>query len=236
MANTESLESITSVLHGKRKAREPKSCFPCRQRKVKCDNRIPCKRCVDRDHPELCIAQPRSKRVATLPTHNAQCIAGTETGNRDVSELSTPELIEHLRTSVKIIEETIPAIVNGLRRLEERSTEAEIQQREGVHAIDVDGETVYLGSNSLPAFVQRNSQYTGATTQSSYTVGQAILPAFGLNNATLAYPFSSTNPAATDEWSQLLRLLPSNNEIMRFGLVLCFLLVHSQPLFLFSFI
>lgn len=49
--------------------------------------------------------------------------SGTETGNRDVSELSTPELIEHLRTSVKIIEETIPAIVNGLRRLEERSTE-----------------------------------------------------------------------------------------------------------------
>jgi hypothetical protein len=75
MADTESLESITSMLHGKRKAREPKSCLPCRQRKVKCDNRIPCKRCVDRDHPELCIAQSHSKRVATLSTHNAQIIA-----------------------------------------------------------------------------------------------------------------------------------------------------------------
>jgi hypothetical protein len=92
---------------------------------------------------------------------------------------------------------------------------------------------VYLGSNSLPAFVQRKSQDSGATTQSSFTISQAILPAFGLNNATLAYPFGSTNPAATDDWSQLLRLLPSNNEIMRFGLVLYFLLVHSPHLFLF---
>jgi hypothetical protein len=92
-----------------------------------------------------------------------------------------------------------------------------MQQREGVHAIDVDGGTMYLGSNSLPAFVQRKSQDPGETAQSSITVGQALLPAFGLDNTTLAYPFSSTNPTSKDDWSQLLQLLPSNDEIMRFG-------------------
>jgi hypothetical protein len=53
--------------------------------------------------------------------------SGIEAGDRGVSELSTPELIEYLRTSVKTIEETIPALVNGLRRLEERSTEVIVQ-------------------------------------------------------------------------------------------------------------
>ncbi|CAO3690948.1 unnamed protein product [Umbelopsis ramanniana] len=75
---------------------------------------------------------------------------------------------------------------------------------------------MYLGSNSLPAFVQRKSQDTGETAQSSITVGQALLPAFGLNNTTLAYPFSSTNPTSQDDWSQLLQLLPSNDEIMSY--------------------
>ena len=34
------------------------ACWPCRQRKVKCDNQQPCENCVKREHPQLCSYKP----------------------------------------------------------------------------------------------------------------------------------------------------------------------------------
>lgn len=53
--------------------------------------------------------------------------SGTVTENRDINELSTPELIEYVKKSVTTLQETLPAIVNGLRRLEDRCTEVIVQ-------------------------------------------------------------------------------------------------------------
>ncbi|CAI6335238.1 unnamed protein product [Periconia digitata] len=61
---------IDEILRRKRKAREYKACYPCRQRKVKCDQAVPCKTCVVREHPELCTyhppteSHPPAKRVS----------------------------------------------------------------------------------------------------------------------------------------------------------------------------
>ncbi|KAJ9657108.1 hypothetical protein H2201_008284 [Coniosporium apollinis] len=52
---------VDEILRRKRKAREYKSCYPCRQRKVKCDQQVPCKTCVVREHPELCTYHPPSE-------------------------------------------------------------------------------------------------------------------------------------------------------------------------------
>lgn len=35
------------------------ACWPCRQRKVKCDNKQPCENCVKRDHASLCSYNPK---------------------------------------------------------------------------------------------------------------------------------------------------------------------------------
>ncbi|KAL2818677.1 hypothetical protein BJX63DRAFT_429176 [Aspergillus granulosus] len=48
-------QEIDRVLHLKRKQRESKACYPCRQRKVKCDGNQPCRTCVRRDHPQICL-------------------------------------------------------------------------------------------------------------------------------------------------------------------------------------
>ncbi|KAH9807345.1 GAL4-like Zn(II)2Cys6 (or C6 zinc) binuclear cluster DNA-binding domain [Teratosphaeria destructans] len=53
---------VDEFLRKKRKAREHKACYPCRQRKVKCDLSRPCQTCRDRDHPELCSYHPPNKR------------------------------------------------------------------------------------------------------------------------------------------------------------------------------
>ncbi|KAF2495336.1 hypothetical protein BU16DRAFT_460954 [Lophium mytilinum] len=49
---------VDEILRRKRKAREYKACYPCRQRKVKCDQNVPCKTCIDREHAELCTYHP----------------------------------------------------------------------------------------------------------------------------------------------------------------------------------
>ncbi|KAL4976014.1 hypothetical protein BDW66DRAFT_159949 [Aspergillus desertorum] len=52
--NTVERQEIDRILRLTRKQRESKACYPCRQRKVKCDGSHPCRTCVKRDHPEIC--------------------------------------------------------------------------------------------------------------------------------------------------------------------------------------
>ncbi|KAF2012192.1 hypothetical protein BU24DRAFT_435594 [Aaosphaeria arxii CBS 175.79] len=60
---------IDEILKRKRKAREYKACYPCRQRKVKCDQSVPCKTCVVREHPELCSYHPPSETHPPAKRH-----------------------------------------------------------------------------------------------------------------------------------------------------------------------
>lgn len=53
---------IDAIIRAKRKAREPKACYPCHARKVKCDRNLPCDGCVKRDHADLCTYDRPSKR------------------------------------------------------------------------------------------------------------------------------------------------------------------------------
>lgn len=55
---------VDAIIRTKRKAREPKACYPCHARKVKCDRNLPCDGCVKRDHAELCsYERPLKKRT-----------------------------------------------------------------------------------------------------------------------------------------------------------------------------
>ena len=56
---------VDDFLRRKRKAREHKACYPCRQRKVRCDLARPCRTCVEREHPELCDYHPPNKKQAS---------------------------------------------------------------------------------------------------------------------------------------------------------------------------
>ncbi|KAJ5223371.1 hypothetical protein N7468_007913 [Penicillium chermesinum] len=55
---------IDAIIRTKRKAREPKACYPCHARKVKCDRNLPCDGCVKRDHADLCSYERPSKKRA----------------------------------------------------------------------------------------------------------------------------------------------------------------------------
>ncbi|KAI0128986.1 fungal-specific transcription factor domain-containing protein [Xylariales sp. AK1849] len=51
-------EEASRIIHSHRKVRYGIACWPCRQRKVKCDNKQPCENCVKREHPQLCSYKP----------------------------------------------------------------------------------------------------------------------------------------------------------------------------------
>ena len=40
------------------------ACWPCRQRKVKCDNKQPCENCIKRDHANLCSYNPKNAKAS----------------------------------------------------------------------------------------------------------------------------------------------------------------------------
>ncbi|PHH77394.1 hypothetical protein CDD80_671 [Ophiocordyceps camponoti-rufipedis] len=61
-------DEANRIIRSHRKVRYGSACWPCRQRKVKCDNKQPCENCVKRDHSSLCSYKPNrastSKRSA----------------------------------------------------------------------------------------------------------------------------------------------------------------------------
>lgn len=69
---------VDAIIRTKRKAREPKACYPCHARKVKCDRNLPCDGCVKRDHADLCsYERPVKKRTAAASSSAAATSAGT---------------------------------------------------------------------------------------------------------------------------------------------------------------
>lgn len=73
---------VTELLRHKRKARDVKSCFPCRHRKVRCDGGMPCSNCVKRDHVSLC------RRVTTTP--GASSVTKSTVTTKGISVQSGP--------------------------------------------------------------------------------------------------------------------------------------------------
>ncbi|KAL2261482.1 hypothetical protein VTK26DRAFT_4057 [Humicola hyalothermophila] len=67
-------EEANRIIHSHRKVRYGTACWPCRQRKVKCDNKSPCENCVKREHPQLCSYKPNrsatGKSISVAPEHS----------------------------------------------------------------------------------------------------------------------------------------------------------------------
>lgn len=59
-------EEASRIIHSHRKVRYGTACWPCRQRKVKCDNKQPCENCVKREHPQLCSYKPNRSAKSTV--------------------------------------------------------------------------------------------------------------------------------------------------------------------------
>lgn len=80
-------EDVDRLLHQKRKHRGSQACYPCRRRKVKCDNQVPCEVCRKRNHVELCTYEPSSKAMRTGDDGVRSASSG---GHPDADEWMSP--------------------------------------------------------------------------------------------------------------------------------------------------
>ncbi|KAL2015361.1 hypothetical protein VTK56DRAFT_5758 [Thermocarpiscus australiensis] len=71
-------EEANRIIHSHRKVRYGTACWPCRQRKVKCDNKSPCENCVKREHPQLCSYKPNRSATGKSISGAADVNGGTQ--------------------------------------------------------------------------------------------------------------------------------------------------------------
>ena len=132
---------VDAIIRTKRKAREPKACYPCHARKVKCDRNLPCDGCVKRDHADLCSYERPSKKrqvEASTPvypeatymtaastnadtTPNLSAGVGGNYGNTGTATVSIPrDQWDNVCSKLKEMEETVSALRSGLAQVEGR--------------------------------------------------------------------------------------------------------------------
>ena len=89
-------------------------------------------------------------------------------------------------------------------------------QKMGIHARDdTTGGTVYLGRNSVPAFIRLGNQGNPKGSSSGGLGQDYPLQVFGLHNSTVTYPFAQLWSSQVD-MSEIARALPSDAELMRY--------------------
>ncbi|KAG8623289.1 hypothetical protein KVT40_008265 [Elsinoe batatas] len=219
ITNAPPKQEVDDFLRRKRKVREHKACYPCRQRKVRCDLARPCKTCVEREHPELCDYHPPAKRQALgLPPpgidHHDDGASSYQGGGGTVTisqidfahlcrklesvESTIEELRRELRFSNGLSNSKTPnlsgpptPLVNG-RTLEGHRTDLPLNTTAlpAFHTKNaLTGQMVHLGGSSVPALVMALGQGNREQPDLQDVLGKSILPLFGLDNETATYPF-----------------------------------------------
>ncbi|TLS31419.1 hypothetical protein PpBr36_02498 [Pyricularia pennisetigena] len=180
-------EEASRIIHSHRKVRYGTACWPCRQRKVKCDNKQPCENCVKRDHAQLCSYKPnRSGTRGSITSENAS------TGRK---RPRSPEEEDTQRTPLDIKSES--------------ST--------GVAAYDDEGGDTsegsrYLGQNSIPAILKEQLPPTEQQDESTH-IRQDMRSILGLDTSA---PFPLMSPRHMEKLTlDITTELPSDREVMR---------------------
>jgi hypothetical protein len=130
-------EEANRIIHSHRKVRYGTACWPCRQRKVKCDNKQPCENCVKREHPRLCSYKPNrsstSKPAASGATSESSQTVVNRKRTHSFSEVPREEAIRKVER-----QESWPRALASI-------DEPEV------------GADRYLGQNSIPALLREQS-------------------------------------------------------------------------------
>jgi hypothetical protein len=226
-------DQVDAIIRTKRKARDPKACYACHRRKVKCDRQLPCDSCVKRDHPELCSYERPLKRrhLAINPR-----LSDVDRGARLDSPESPPspdtvlrtdrmggskDELEQMRRDLRALQAAIDKYeqqadhsMNDDKPVKSEDIRADDSEREGIHAPSGQIGTVHLGSRSVLAYVHGLGR-TKESQEAALTLlgeNENVLPKLGLDNESATFPFIdlwSTN-ASTYDVGSLCKLLPDD--------------------------
>lgn len=191
-------QQVDRVLRLKREQRGATACYPCRQRKVKCDSNQPCKTCKRRNHPEICIytAPQQTASMRRSPVRRKPPVPSNEDVNSPYLSPRPRDHQDHISTP-----SLSPAINRafGSRQSIATSLDPDTATREGYP---------FSGDNSLPSIIRNSTQ------DATETLTRDIEPALGLQNTYTIYPFMDEelqhNPS-----SSFSKVLPQREEILK---------------------
>lgn len=200
---------IDVLLQQKRKGRETKACYPCRKRKVRCDNLHPCHNCIRREHVDLCLYNVETGHV-NRPTLQQDTTGKRKREEEAVGQGSSLYQGRPLQRAYDNDSEINRQVQSArLRGNQPGVTPAHF----GSHGGSPRSSVAYLGGNSLPTFVLNHSTPEGAASGESPGLEQDILPMLGLSS-TSAYPFMQDPSIVPMIQNNPRGLLPSDKEIM----------------------
>lgn len=183
------------MLQQRRKQREARACYPCRQRKVKCDGSQPCRTCRRRGHPEICAYD-----VASSSRHRS-----ASAGNEQSPVETAPDLNWRPEPAPRLgSQRPLPSLSRN-----QNQGEPQIQQRNLSNTTDRgDKEYIFSGDNSVVSILrQRTQDANGAMARE---VGSVL----GLQNTYNSYPFMDSR-TPQERWESLLQILPQRKEVLK---------------------
>ena len=199
--------NLDNLLQQKKQAGKVKSCYPCRKRKVRCDNHQPCNNCSKRDLSELCVYNVTSSQVDGVRSAGVGSLQSLPRKRRCSSDAAstlgpaaTPPLQESVASTriptprSSVIPQS-PSMIDRGEGLSQRPTSS-----------------AYLGSNSLPTFFSTESPNRLSTTEND-VLEQDVSLMLGLHSSTAEYPFHEVGTAKSLE-HELRNSLPDDREIM----------------------
>ncbi|MBE3045769.1 Zn(II)2Cys6 transcription factor [Candidatus Bathyarchaeota archaeon] len=185
------------------------ACWPCRQRKVKCDAQEPCTNCVKREHPQLCSYKPNQRssggktpgaassrsgtRKRTLSPDSAAASHGDDKRHRD----SWPPRSFGSNPLFLSVSGNAPSSDRGAATSDSEMPEP----------------ARYLGQNSIPALIreQPNSSNSGDGSD----IRSDMRPILGLDTSA---PFPLMSTRHLDSLTRdITSELPSDREVMKYG-------------------
>ncbi|KAF7597181.1 hypothetical protein BBP40_009521 [Aspergillus hancockii] len=195
-------QEIDRVLHLKRKQREAKACYPCRQRKVKCDSGHPCRTCQKRGHPHICaydVSKESPRQSHSRPKVVDRNQSSTSPRPVDVTSPVTPSI------------SALNGVPSTMRRDQSQSlataSPPRTSQRPRSASHDRSADYVFSGQNSVVSIL-RLQDPDGSMAREAGSV-------LGLQNTYDSYPFIDLK-TPRDRWCALLDILPQRTEILKF--------------------
>ncbi|TFB01423.1 hypothetical protein CCMA1212_007001 [Trichoderma ghanense] len=215
-----------------RRLSQARSCYPCRQRKVKCDHEHPCQTCQKRGHPEICSydvgvnPEKRRGRRAGGPAAGAApqraVRRGEPSGGGSEQEprlgSSCRPRRRHTRgagagangpeseSSVTPNENTVASPSSLVSPQTSHSTLLRRQDTEAADWPPVRKE-LYQGGSSVLTMLH------GSADSPAVEMRRKAGPVLGLHNTLEFYPFMKLK-TLQERWAALLKLIPQRQEVL----------------------
>ena len=181
---------VDKALQEKRQRRDQRACYPCSSRKVRCDRTTPCRTCVQRGHPEICIPSGHFRETAT----------------------SRETVRPRRKRSARLTSTATISPVLQLAHQDPAGNPAEIGVTTDVSAsviapTDDIAQPTFVGQDSLPSFIETTPRADG-------TPSDNMRQTLGLQNTWEMYPYM--RQTGTPNLAKEVNLLiPSHGDVLK---------------------